>query len=96
MSRVFTNGPGDLGFSPKSSHTKDSKSGTCLTLSTIRWGSRVKWSYPENEVAPSPTIGVVVIEKGAFGSASTKVANYTFTYWNQTKLIKLTSNGLLV
>ena len=26
----------------------------CLTLSTIRWGSRVKWSNPGNWVAPSP------------------------------------------
>ena len=27
----------------------------CLALSTIRWGSRVKWSNPGNGVAPSPT-----------------------------------------
>ena len=27
----------------------------CLTLSIIRYGSRVKWSNPEKEVAPSPT-----------------------------------------
>ena len=26
--RVFTNGPGDRGFNPRSSHTKDSKNGT--------------------------------------------------------------------
>ena len=28
-------------------------------------------------VAPSPTLGVVAIEKGAFGSPSTMVANFT-------------------
>ena len=27
----------------------------CSALSTIRWGSRVKWSNPGNGVAPSPT-----------------------------------------
>ena len=27
----------------------------CLTLSIIRYGSRVKWSNPEKGVAPSPT-----------------------------------------
>ena len=27
----------------------------CLTLSIIRYGSRVKWSNPGNGVAPSPT-----------------------------------------
>ena len=27
----------------------------CLTLSIIRYGSRVKWSNPGKEVAPSPT-----------------------------------------
>ena len=27
----------------------------CLTLSIIRYGSRVKWSNPRNEVALSPT-----------------------------------------
>ena len=36
-----TNGPGDQGFNPRSSNTKDSKN-----------GSRVKWNNPGNEVAP--------------------------------------------
>ena len=27
----------------------------CFALSTIRWGSRVKWSNPVNGVVPSPT-----------------------------------------
>ena len=43
----------------------------CLTLSNIRSVSRVKWSNQ----------GVVAIEKGAFWSPSTMVANFTFTYF---------------
>ena len=50
---------------------------TCLTLSTIRWGSRVKWNNQGNGVAPSQHLGVVAIKKGAFGSPSTKVTNFT-------------------
>ena len=38
---------------------------------------RVKWSNPEKGVAPSLHLGVVAIEKRAFGSLSTKVANFT-------------------
>ena len=36
----------------------------------------VKWSNPGNGVAVSPTV-VVAFEKGAFGSPSTTVANFT-------------------
>ena len=43
----------------------------CLILSILRYVSRVKWSNPENGVAPFP------IERGAFGLPSTKVANFT-------------------
>ena len=42
VSRVFANGLGDLIH-------------LCLTLSNIRYISRVKWSNPGNGVAPSPT-----------------------------------------
>ena len=35
------------------------------------------WSNPGNGVAPSLTLDVVAIEKGAYGSPSTKVANFT-------------------
>ena len=38
-----------------------------LTLSIIRYKSRVKWSNPGNRVAPYPNLGVVAIEKGASG-----------------------------
>ena len=47
------------GFNPRLSHTKDSKNGTwchfVLTLSIIRYGSRVKGSNLGKGVAPSPT-----------------------------------------
>ena len=39
--------------------------------------SRVKQSNPGKGVAPSPTYGVVAVEKGAFGSPLTKVAYFT-------------------
>ena len=70
------------GFNPRSSHTKDSKKWylmpPCLTLSIIRYGSRVKWSNPGKELRPPLHLGVVAIEKGAFGSPSTMVANFTY------------------
>ena len=47
-------------------------------LYTQHYKVRVKWSNPGKGVAPSPTLGVVAIEKGAFESPSTTVANFTF------------------
>ena len=47
----------------------------CLTLSIIRYGSTVKWSNPGKGVAPFPSL--VAIEKGAFGSSSNMVTNFT-------------------
>ena len=42
---------------------------------------KVNWKNPGNGVAPFPyTIGVVAIEKGAFESLLTNVANFTFFY----------------
>ena len=38
----------------------------------------MKWSNPGKEVAPSQHVGVVAIEKGTFGSPSTKVTNFTY------------------
>ena len=43
----------------------------CLTLNNIRYVSRIKWSN-------SIHLGVVAIEKGAFWSPSTTVANFTY------------------
>ena len=51
-----------------------------LTLSIIRYGSRVKWNNPGKGVAPSLHLGVVAIEKGAFRSPLTMIVNFTFIY----------------
>ena len=57
MGRMFTNGLGDLGSIPGQVIPKTLKMvlDTSLTLSNIRYVSRVKWSNPGKEVAPSPT-----------------------------------------
>ena len=55
---LFANGPGDLGSIPGRVIPKTQKwylMPPCLTLSIIRYGSRVKWSNPGKGVAPSPT-----------------------------------------
>ena len=49
----------------------------CLTLSIIRYGSRVKWSNPGKWVAPSPTPWCSSYRKGTFGLPSTMVTNFT-------------------
>ena len=51
---------------------------SCLALGSIRYGSRVKWSNQWNGVEPSLHLSVVAIKKGAFGSPSTKIANFTY------------------
>ena len=57
MVRVFVNGPGNLGSIPGRVIPKTQKwylIPPCLTLSIIRYGSRVKWSNPRKGVVPSP------------------------------------------
>ena len=58
MNRVISNDPGERGSIPGRVISKTQKwhlMQPCLTLSIIRYGSRVKWSNPGNGVAPSPT-----------------------------------------
>ena len=57
VSRVFTNGPGDMGSIPGRVLPKTLKMvlDTSLTLNNIRYVLRVKWSNPRKGVAPSPT-----------------------------------------
>ena len=58
MSRVFANCVGDRGSIPGRVIPNTQKwylRPPYLTLSIIRYGSRVKWSNPGNGVAPSPT-----------------------------------------
>ena len=52
-----------------------------LALSIIKYGSRVTWSNPGKEYHPSLQLDVVAIEKGAFGSPLTTVANFTLFTW---------------
>ena len=58
VGRVFANGPGDLGSIRDRIIPKIFKmvfDNPCLTISNIRYVSRVKWSNPGKGVAPSPT-----------------------------------------
>ena len=72
MVRVFTNGPGDRGsilglVIPKpQKKVLDASLLLCLTLSNIRYGSRVKWNNTGKGVAPSPTLWCNSFEKGTF------------------------------
>ena len=49
-----------------------------LTFNIIRYGSKVKLRNQGNGVVPSLHLSVVAIEKGIFGSSSTKVTNFTY------------------
>ena len=56
VGRVFANGPVDQGSIPGHVIPKTLKMvRPCLTLSNIRYESKVKWSNPGKGVAPSPT-----------------------------------------
>ena len=83
MNRVFNNGPG---FSPKMSHIKDLiiiiviikyLMPPCLTLSIIMYVSRVSGASQEKKLYPPLHLGVVAIEKGAFGSPLTMFGQLT-------------------
>ena len=72
----------------------------CLTLSNIRYVSREKWSNPGKGVVPTLHLGVVAIEKGAFWSPSTMVANFTYfwlicKYWINLLTLVKTDNSKL-
>ena len=77
LGRVFTNDLGERGSIPGQVIPKIPP---CLTLSIIRYVSSVKWNNPGKGVAPPLHLGVVATEKGAFGSPSTSVANFTCHY----------------
>ena len=47
---------------------------------TVGIKGKVEQSKGRSITTPPPQIGIVAIEKRAFGSPSTKVANFTFTY----------------
>ena len=75
VGRVFANGLRDWGSIPRESYQNLQKWYLIppgLTLSIIRYISRVKWRNPGKGVHPPLHLGAVTIEKGAFGSPSTK------------------------
>ena len=69
MIRVFANGSGDLCSIPGRVILKTKKKWylmpLCLTLSIIKYGSRVKWSNPGKGVGPSPTPRCSSYRKGS-------------------------------
>ena len=78
MSRVFTNGPGDLVSIPGRVIPKYQKMVLDADwLSTQHYKVRIKGSEAiQGRESQLPLhLGVVAIEKGAFGSPSTKVTN---------------------
>ena len=80
MSRVFTNGLGDRVSIRGRVIPKMQKwylIPPYLTLSIIRYRPRVKRGNPGKGVAASLHLGVVAIEKGAFGSLLSTVTNFT-------------------
>ena len=77
MSRVFANGPGDRGSIPgRVIPTTQKMVLDAPLLSTQHYKVRIKGKVEqcrERSSAPTLHIGVVAIEKGAFGLPSTKV-----------------------
>ena len=100
-SRVFASGPGDRGSIPGRVIPKTQKwylMPPCLILIIIRYGSRVKWSNTGTGVVSSPKL---LSKKEAFGSPSTKIANFLLTYmiflykyWLQRTWVKNTVHGV--
>ena len=79
--RVFANGPGDLGSIPGRVIPKTLKMVLDTTLLNtqhynVRFKGKVEQSWEWSSALPLH-LGVVAIEKGAFGSPSTMVANFT-------------------
>ena len=65
MVRVFANGPGDLGSIPGRVIPKTQKmilKPLCLTLSIMKYGSRVSWSNPGKVLWNSRGISVHAFE----------------------------------
>ena len=81
---IFVNGPGDLSSIPGRFIPKTLKmvlDTSLLNTEQYKVGIKVKWSNLGKVVAPYGVhISVVAIEKGAFGSPSTKGANFTYLY----------------
>ena len=82
--RVFANGPEDLGSIPGRVIPKTLKMELDTTLLNtqhykVRFKGKVEQSWEWSSALPLH-LGVVAIEKGAFGSPSTMVANFTYLH----------------
>ena len=80
MFRVFANSQGDLGSIPGRVIPKTLKMvlDTSL-LKTQQYRVHIKGKVEQSKASSAPQdLGVVTIEKGAFWSPSTTVANFTF------------------
>ena len=79
MSRVFANGPGDWGSIPGRVIPKTQKMVfDAALLNTQFYKIRIKGKVVQPREWRSAFPGVVAIEKRAFWSSSTKVANFTY------------------
>ena len=82
MVSVFTKGPGDLGSIPGRVIPKTQKMVLDASLlSTQHYKANIKGKMSQSwEKSCTPLhLGIVAIEKGAFGLPSTTVANFTYT-----------------
>ena len=82
MSRVFTNGPGDRGSIPGRVITRTQKMVlNAALLNTEHYRVQIKGKVKQSREWSSALtlhLGVVAVEKGAFGSSSTTVANFIY------------------
>ena len=78
MVTVFAKGPGDLSSIPGRVIPKAQKRVLYATLLNTQH-YQVKWSNLRKAVAPPLYLGVVAIEKGAFGSPSTTLSLYLWS-----------------
>ena len=79
---VFASGPGDQGSIPGHVIPKTLKMALDTSLlNTQRYKVRIKGKVeqPKERSSALPYTGVVAIEKGAFWSPSTTVANFTYS-----------------
>ena len=84
MSRVFANGPRDRGSIPGRVIPKTQKMVfDAALLNTKHYKVRIKGKMEQFwECSSTPLhLGVVAVEKRAFGSPSTKLANFTYSWF---------------
>ena len=79
--RVFVNGPGDRNSIPSESYLKLKNGIDAAMLYTQYYQVRIKVGAIQGmELCRPLYLGAAAIENGAFGSPSTKVANFTYFY----------------